>query len=183
MKSTKTKSRGWLVTLSAAGVFALYVTCFFLPGQKSLTAVRKQTAEKRQAILTANLQRQSLPQLETQLQHTVKVVQGWQHTSPNDPHVVELLGNLATFAKQSGVRVQRLTPQESLPMATLRQHPVMLNVEGSFVQLVDFMSRLEGRPESIWVRQLGLKPSSENGTSVQCDLMLTVFADNREVSG
>src|SRR5688572_10208587 len=150
MKGPQTKSRGWLVTLSAAGAIVLYVTCFFLPSQKSITALRKQIAEKQQIILTTNLQAQSLAQVESDLERTNKVVLQWRETSPNDPHVGELLGKLALLAKQSGVRVDRLSPQETVPMSALRQHPLMLDVDGSFVQLIDFLARLESLPETIW---------------------------------
>ena len=183
MKTPGAKSRGWLVTLSAASVLLVYLVCVFIPGHKSTSLVRRQLAEKRQAVLTANLQAQSLPTLEGQLQRATEYVRDWRQASPAEPHAAELLGKFAALAQHSNVRVHRLSPEESVPMPALRQHSLTLEVEGDFLHLVDFLGRLESLPETLWVRQLKMKPSGENGKSVQCDLMLTVFADNREVSG
>lgn len=183
MKPIDPKSRGWLMTLGATSGLAAYVICLFMPGYKSIRSMRRELEEKRRFVTAANLQVSSLAQLDSQLMRTNQHVDKWRKSCPKDPNLVELLGKLAVLANQTAIRVHRLSPQETVNMAVLRQHPLVLEVEGTFSQVVDFLGRVEELPETVWVRQLKMKPSDQNGGTVQCELMLTVFADNREISG
>jgi Tfp pilus assembly protein PilO len=177
------KNRAWIYSLIAIVCLVVYCTAVLIPGQKSIFRLHAELAEKQQ--FAAGMQRQlpSILQLEKELQQAQERVDSWRNASPQEPNLVQLLGKLAYLAEDAGIRLHRLNPQPTIPMKSLRQHPLSLTLEGEFSQLVSFLGHVEELPETIWVTQLTLTSKSENGATAQCELILTVFADNREISG
>jgi Tfp pilus assembly protein PilO len=154
-----------------------------VPRQKSILSMRRQLAEKRAVIAKRNGQGPSLSQVQTDHDRARAFADEWQKAAPVDGHLVGVVGKLSSIASETGVRVNRLSPQDKVEMAVLSEHSLRLALEGDFHQLAEFVSRLETLRETIWIRQLAMKQKSEDGNTVECELMLSVFADNRGVSG
>jgi Tfp pilus assembly protein PilO len=177
------KPRGLLVTVLSLAAVIGYVVVGFLPGQRALAAKRRELDEKRQFIATSELKSAQVAQLELELKNAKSHVDGWRRNSGAESSAVTMLGELANLARQSGVVLHRLTPQDPTTMETLRQQTLEIEVEGTFSQVVEFLRGVESRHEAIWVASLQLESSKQNGTNVQCALGLVVFADNRGKSG
>jgi Tfp pilus assembly protein PilO len=178
-----TKSRAWMYTLLAAACLVGYCAGVLIPGQASIAALRRDLHEKRQFVADVDRQMPQIEPLEAQLERARNRVDQWRAAAPQEPNLVHVLGKLANLARDCGIRLNRLNPQATTSMAVLRQHPLSLELEGTFSQLLSFLSGVEQMPETIWVRQIQLQSKSEAGETAQYDLMLTVFADNREISG
>ncbi len=176
-------SRGLIVTVLAVAGVVGYVVVGFLPAQKAISAKRRELREKRQFIATAESKTGTAKQLEHQLETTRSHVDRWRQHSRAESGAVAMLGELATLARNSGVILHRLTPQDPTILETLRQQTLEVEVEGAYSQVIEFMRGIESRPETIWVQHFNLQPSKEDGKHVQCALSLVVFADNRGNSG
>lgn len=177
------KPHSWPLTLAGAAGLAAFVGLFLVPAQRSLSSLRREVAEKRNFVAQVELQAASVQDLEAHLARTQEHVTGWRKSAPSEPNLVEFLGRLGQLADQAGIRVHRLTPQLPVDLKVLRQHPLSLELEGEYPQLVAFLSHLEELPETVWIRHLQVTPHRQNEKHVQCELILTVFADNREISG
>ena len=183
MKVTANYPPAWLVTTTAAGLLAVYAALLIVPGQRLLGQRCSELREKRAFIAKVREESAGLTELEGQLERTLRHIQAWRQASPRDSNLSDFLAKLANIAGQSGVRMNRLTPQPHVAMAAVRQHPLALELEGDFAQLVDFLGCLEQLPETVWIRHLQLTPHRQNRTTAACEVILTVFADNREISG
>ncbi|MGE0758306.1 MAG: type 4a pilus biogenesis protein PilO [Pirellulaceae bacterium] len=177
------KPHSWPLTLACTAGLAAFVGLFLVPAHRSLSSLRREVSEKRNFVAQVELQAASAPDLEALLTRTREHVTGWRTSAPSEPNLVGFLGRLGQLADEAGIRVHRLTPQLSVDLKVLRQHSLTLELEGEYPQLVSFLSRLEELPETVWIRHLQVTPHRQNATHVQCELILTVFADNREISG
>ena len=178
-----TNTRTWLFTFVAAIGLAAYTGLVLLPAQKTIAALRRDLQTKEQFVANMSRQKAAIADMDQSLGRIVQQIEGWRKNSPAEPNLVEMLGKVAQLAAEEKLQIVRLMPQTATPMASLRQHPLTLEVAGDFTNLMAFLGRVEQLPETIWVRQVILKPNVENRETVQCELILSVFADNREISG
>jgi Tfp pilus assembly protein PilO len=177
------RTRLWLWTLGAAGVLVLHLVGIVLPGQRLFTARSRELAVQRDVVEQLAGQAAFAATLEEQLHETTRAVDHWRQAAPRDPHLVDLLGKLAMLARDTGVKLVRLSPQEPTRMELIRQVPLGIELEGSFPQLMSFLGGVENLPETVWIPHVHLRPHGKTGKTVQCELLLTVFADNPEISG
>jgi Tfp pilus assembly protein PilO len=177
------KPPAWLITSAVAGSLAAYAAFFIAPGQRTITRLKRELTDKKQFLASHGQQSESLAQCEDQMEQCLRHINRWRQASPQEPNLVEFLGRLAVIAANAGVRMNKLTPQPPIAMVSIRQHPLSLELEGDFTQLLTFLGNVEEMPETIWIRNIYLRPDSQDKSIVQCELTLTVFADNREISG
>lgn len=179
----KSKSRGLIVTIAAITGVVGYVFAVFLPGQRSMARQRQELRDKQQFIAAAAMNTAEAATLEEQMKAARQHVDRWRTHSAPESVGANLFGEIAALATESGVSLQRLTPQDPAALATLKQQTLDLKVEGNFSQLLEFLQGIESRPETIWVPRFELQSSAEDGKKVQCALSLVVFADNPKNSG
>jgi Tfp pilus assembly protein PilO len=183
MNAPKRKSKSWIVTgLVSIGTIG-YAFLVFLPTQQTIAGIRTELAEHRREVLELGTFETEIVALDHRLRAVRSAIHEWQQHAPTEQQIATFVGVVSQLAQQTGARVDRIAPRPAIEMSSLHQHPSDLSVEGSFVQIADFLRALEERSETIWITQLNLTASGETGASVRCELSFTVFADNPDNSG
>jgi Tfp pilus assembly protein PilO len=75
-----------------------------------------------------------------------------------------------------------MTPEEPEEMKSLSRHPVHLLIDGRFDELFTFVEALEQMPFTIWIDRLQLQSLSEASEKLTCELSLSIFTDNQDIS-
>ena len=172
------KPKSWILTVLISGVALAYAFFVFLPAQKSIAGIRSELADQRNEVLELGTLETNIVDLENRIAAVRTTIDKWQEYAPTEQEMATFIGVVSQLAQQAGARLDRITPRSVVNMAVLRQHPADLTVEGDFVQIGDFLQRLERRPETIWITHVNLTASGEAGANVRCELSFTVFADN-----
>jgi Tfp pilus assembly protein PilO len=165
-----------------SGSALAYAFFVFLPTQKSIASIRSELAKQRNDVLELGSLENEIVGLELRIAAARAAIDTWQEHAPTERETATFIGVVSQLAQQADARVDRITPRSVVKMAALQQHPAEVTVEGGFLQIADFLRRLELRPESIWITRLNLAASGEAGVNVRCELSFTVFADNPDDS-
>lgn len=167
-----------MLTLLVSGSAIAYVFFVFLPIQKSIAGLRSELDSKRKFILEAQQLGAKVIELEERMESARALVNDWREHAPSEDEMATFIGQLSVLASEAGATPGRITPRESIGLASLRRHPAELAVEGSFSQLSEFLRRLESLPKTVWITKLNIQPTRENGEALRCEITFSVFADN-----
>jgi Tfp pilus assembly protein PilO len=174
--------RSWLITGIVAASAIAYVFLVFLPGQRSIQAVRSQLNERRQQILQADALIGPLTQAARRLDHTRQVNSEWQAAAPSHTRLTEKFASLSAAATQSGVTIVRFDPQPPQELQLLALHGLVVQFQGDFAQVFDFLRRIEALPGTIWMPTLRISADSHSGKTLSGELTLTIFVDRADYS-
>jgi Tfp pilus assembly protein PilO len=172
------KTPTWVVTLGIAVAAAAYVLLVFLPFQKSIANLRQQLHSKRMQVVQSD---QLLLPLATENERLAEIrehTEQWARNAPGPQELAAFYARLSEQAHHSNVPLLRFEPQPPRSLQTLRQHGVVLSVQGDFEQLFEFLTRIEKLPQTIWPVQFHLTQPEGGGASLQCEMTLTIFGDH-----
>jgi Tfp pilus assembly protein PilO len=181
-KSLSSKGKGLssstLVTLALAAVAVIYVFAIFVPTQKSISRARQEVLDLQEHVLRSD--RLTLPI--QNVQQKMLAVESFmrRHDSMLPETRGELqrtFGRISEQAKLAGVIVRRFDPKGTTELHSLRQAHLDVSLEGSFPQLMDFLSRLEELPHVIWLTNVNLGKVEGNEQTLLAELSLTIFGD------
>lgn len=170
----------WLITGVVAAAAIAYVLLVFLPGQRSIHALRTQIRERQQQILQAESLLGPLEQANQRLARTREVSAQWRAAAPSHGRLTEQFALLSLAATEAGLLVERLDPQPPVELQLLAQHAVIVQFQGQFNQLFDFVRRLERLPGTIWVSNLRLSSDGQATKTLRGELTLTIFIDRAD---
>lgn len=177
------RSRSLAAVVGAVVFVVAYVLAVFLPGQQQVRQQRREIREKAQFIHKSANAADEAQELRQRSEQAQAVVETWRKNAPTGATQIQVLASCADLASESGVLLERLTPQEPTSLATLQIQNVAIEVAGPFASVMKFVAGLETRPETIWITKFQLEPGPEAGKDVHCGMTIAVFADNREKSG
>lgn len=181
--SAKTKKpKSWILTVLISGAALAYAFFVFLPTQKSIANIRTELKNQRNDVVELGSLETQIVGLERRIALSRAAIDKWRDHAPSPQETATFIGVVSQMAQEAGARVERITPKDVVRMASLQQHPAELSVEGNFLQIADFLRKLEERPETIWITRLNLTASGDQVASVRCELSFTVFADNPDDS-
>lgn len=176
--SKQNNSKSLTLTIAISGAVLGYAFLVFMPIQRSIGALRGELDAKRLFILEAEKLKAEVVELEARLKQAQFVVERWQQNAPSDEDMSTLIGQVSVLASETGAVPGRITPRDPITLAALRRHPAELAVEGTYLQLTDFLRRLELLPKTVWISNLRLEPAGEDGETLRCEISFSVFADN-----
>jgi Tfp pilus assembly protein PilO len=180
--NTNTPRGHWLITLTLAGAATAYLMLVFLPCKRTIAERRRELRNKQEFILSAGQVRTQIHAVAEDLARTRDYYDAWRGRPANSAGVAALFGEIAELARTAGVRTTRFAPGAAIEYEQLRRIPATLVCVGSFVQVQAFLAGLEASTQRIWVKELKLEGSRESGETVECELNLAIFADNRDIS-
>lgn len=174
------KPRSWLITGIVAAAAIAYVFLVFLPGQRSILAIRSQLHQRQQQILQAESLFGPLEQAAQRLAHTRQVSSQWKTAAPSHTQITEQFAQLSAAAGKAGVAIERFDPQPPVELQMLAQHGVIVQFQGEFLQVFEFLRRVEQLPGTIWVPSLRMSGDAHSGKTLRGELTLTIFVDRAD---
>ncbi|MBN2477612.1 MAG: type 4a pilus biogenesis protein PilO [Pirellulales bacterium] len=183
---TPPKSRiyrgSWIVTVPMVAIAVGYVTLFFMPGRQAIGETRQQIEQKQDYIAEAATLATALRATQQQLDAAEQYAKSWEDRSPAGGEISALYGKINALAERAGATTTRFDPEPVVAHDTIREIPLAMACTGSFGRIFEFLRSLEELPVEIWVKQCRLENLSGSRGSVNCELTLIVFADNRKNS-
>jgi type IV pilus assembly protein PilO len=183
----------WLLT--AVGSLAILAGGYFVlvsPKASKAAALREDVANQEQAntrlrsqIAQLNRQKKDLPKLQAELERFAAKI-------PNNPALPSLIRSLSDAADNAGVDLVSLAPASPVlltpadptgattaatsaaPTLQIAQIPVSVQVAGSYAQISQFLSEVEGLTRAFQVSGLTVKPGAPSGPASQTGTAPTV---------
>ena len=179
----KRKHRSWIITSAIAAVSLGYTFLLFLPGQRSIDELRSKLRNRQEFISQAQGLNLAIQAAEEEAEHADEFSRAWESNAPDDEQLARLFARMTRLAREAGTTALRFEPQEVVPMHSLKRVPVRLGAQGTFQQIFGMLEGLESLPQTIWVKEMRLHATGENGGPLRCELNLEVFTVNRAISG
>jgi Tfp pilus assembly protein PilO len=176
------KSRSMIVTAALAAASIAYVFFVFLPGQQAIGKLRRELTTKQQYIVDADRLGHAMQQVQRDFDAAQRYASDWRTAAPSEAELAAVLGRITGQAAASGVSIVRLDRRPVERLELIWSAPVAIECRGRFDQVFDLVRRLEQMPQDVWISDLQLSASGEDGQTVQAELVLTIFADNSEIS-
>jgi Tfp pilus assembly protein PilO len=171
-----------LTAAALAAASVAYVVFVFLPGQRAIAQLRRQVQEKQQFIARTQSLPAAIQQAADDLQAANDYAAAWRASAPSEARLAATLGQITQRAQQTSLLVQRFDPQPVARLDAVWQAPVAVAMEGSFLQVFEFLRAIEELPASVWIASLRLENSGRDDGRARCELTLVVFADNSDFS-
>jgi Tfp pilus assembly protein PilO len=189
----KGRRHSWLVTLPLVGIVAAYLWLVFLPGQRVISALETELADKRAFVASGSHVAQCRVQFEGKLAELRAYCERWQAKACDSARLAALYGEIAELLKASGVATTHFSPGPTLKLDVLQKTSLQIKCEGTFEQVASVLTRLEKMPERLWVEDVNLEtlanddPSNQDkgdqtGQVMRCQVNLVIFAGNSEKS-
>ena len=172
------KAPAWVVTLGITVSAAAYVLLVFLPFQKSIDHLRQQLHDKRRQVVEADQLLLPLASEAERLAEIHRHTEQWARQAPGPQELAAFYSRMSEQAHRANVPLLKFEPQPPRTLQTVRQHSVVLSVQGEFEQLFDFVTRIERLPQTIWPTHLRLAQPPGGSASLQCEMTLTIFGDH-----
>lgn len=185
MANKKSNSRSlpsWLVTGVVASLAVVYALFVFLPAQKKAATLKLKKYELMQYIANRLKTNEKIEQARQRQVQVEQVTAAWRQHAPQVGELGRLLSSITQQARQAGVTLQRFDPQQQVPLHYISQQPIQVALEGDFAQVFDFLQRVESMPHRVWISNLTLSTTGEDGQTLRAEMTLTIFADLAENS-
>jgi len=181
-QNAKTTHRSLIISGVVASVAIAYTFLLFLPGQKSISDLRRELDEKRDFVTRNQMIATHIQSTQDDIDATQTYVDRWQARVPAPTQVTSLLGEITSAAADSGTSQLDVTPGPTERFKTIQQIPVTLAGSGSFAEVFEFVRKIEEMPQTVWIRHLSMESAGENSEALQCEIALAIFAGNTEIS-
>lgn len=172
----------WMITLLLAGVALAYTYFLFLPNQRKITELRDKRRTIQQYVVQSAETAAAIERTRQQIAETSEFVTQWEANSPREEQLAKVYGSLSERCRLAGASLLQLEPEPPRKLDVVWQAPVGMTLEGDFSELFDLLRRIEALPQTIWMPELEFTPARQGGEALHCELMLAVFAANREKS-
>lgn len=182
MKKATLEARSMILTVSIGGLVLLYAFFVFLPTGRAIATMRADLEQQRQFILATQQDFTEIGEIQEDLEKTEDWVRGWKQNSPTRNNLGGFFGRVAQISRTSGTHVKRITPEDPEEMKSLTRHSIRLVVGGRFDQLFAFVQALEQLPFTVWIDRLKLQSPGKASEKPTCELSVTVFSDNQDIS-
>lgn len=115
--------------------------------------------------------------LQNQLEQQQQLQERVNETLPADSHVSEVLHQVASLARSSGLTINRLEPLPTVEASAYATHPFHLSCRGDFQDIARFLNGLENQPRLITFGNVDLiRSQDETQRSVQATINFNVYS-------
>jgi len=181
-KKDKNSTRNILITALLGAAAVGYVFLVFLPGQAKIAALREQLKEKQTYILKTNQLAFATDPLKKEVAAADDFTKQWAASAPEESKLSGLFGEFSNQARQAGVKVVRFDPRQTEKMQTIWRVTTAIGFDGDFRQCFDFLRRVESNQATIWTGDVKFEPDGKDSEKIHGEIVLTIFADNRDIS-
>lgn len=182
MKNHLRNHRHWLVSGAVLAVAGLYVALVYMPGRGKLSEMRKQLAAKQVPLDTAGTVLASVASTQKELDRTERFVGRWRTENPTPSGLAPVLSELHALAQLAGVSIVRLDPQPLQVFETIKRGSLTLTCTGRYRAVHRFLFQIEQSRQQIWVDGVSVRMAGGNEGNVVAEVVLVMFADNRDIS-
>lgn len=173
----------WLLTVSLAGMGVGYLLLFHVPAQRALGRLHQDLTAKQDFVAQADALLPAMRITEQQLAEATRYNARWLDAAPAEGELPDLFGRINALARAAGVQGTRFEPQTPLEYQMLRSVTIAAGYSGSFAQLWQFLSELEGLSQAVWVKNLQFEGPGKYGQDVHCEMAVVVFVDKSDELG
>ena len=173
----------WMYTSGLAACALGYAFFVFVPGQKSIIALRTELRAKQEKIIAADHVSTAINQTDQQINAARQFIHKFAASTPREDKLGDIFGQIFARADEAGASITRLEPQRGTRFNMVGQASVRIESQSTFSQLFDFLNKLERLPAPLWITELEIETSREGNETLRSQLTLTIFADNRDNSG
>jgi Tfp pilus assembly protein PilO len=183
---TLTRHSVWLISVPLVGSLVAYLLLFYMPGRREMQSLREQLQSTEATIAESELIVAKIPAVQSELELAQEYIRKWGTQVPPTHQVVDVFGQISRLGAEVGTPPTRFTPDKSVDLRFLRQVPVELACSGRFEDLREFVNRLEGLPQFIWIESLNISPlapkDGETAKLAKCEMRLVLFGGQQEIS-
>jgi len=156
------------------------VAFVFLPRERAIADLRAELETREQFISETQHMDALIVSMENDLEAARAYVDARVSSAPPEAKLASVFGTIASEAKDSGVVTQSFQPQKSNDeQSPISRSTATMVTEGDFLEMFDFLGRLERLPVSLWLDDLQLQVVDEETSRLSCEMTLVIFADNR----
>jgi Tfp pilus assembly protein PilO len=179
---TSIRPSSWLVTGPLAAGAVVYLTLFFLPDRRAIGEARHQIKQKQDYVVQVGGLAGALRMADEELKTAQAYNAAWKQHAPVEGKLSATYGRIQELAKATGTTITRFDSEPAVRYETISRAPLKVGCVGSLAEICGFLDRLESLPLAIWERELLLKRAGQDEKTVSCELILVMFANNRENS-
>ncbi len=172
----------WIVTVPLVAAAVAYIALSFLPNRRAIGEAREQIRKKQDFIVQAGGLATALRTVEDQLVRAQAYNAAWERNAPGEGELSTFYGRINELATAAGTTLTRFDPEPAVRYEKISRVPLAIGCVGSFAQICRFLEGLERLPPVIWISELRLSRTGQEGNSVGCELTLGVFTCNPENS-
>lgn len=168
-------------TLGLIIAATLYLAFVFLPGQRSIAATWEEVRDQRRRVDEIEHTTQQLASVRGEWEAVHKYVSDHRAALPKADNLAPVYAEIVELARKSNIELASFLPRPEVPLQSLRLIPVNVKIRGRYRCLHNFIYELEKLGKPLWIEDLEIRPQPD-GTSLEGQFLLTIFAENAKIS-
>ncbi|MCL4499100.1 MAG: type 4a pilus biogenesis protein PilO [Actinobacteria bacterium] len=151
-----------LIAFAVLLVSALALFYYFAwkPQSTELETINNQRQQEEQKIQSARATLARLEAVKNEAPRIEAKIIKIGRKMPKEPQLPELIVHIQNMANDAGVDVATLQPREPTSLSGYSQMDITLSIEGTYMQIDDFLYRIENSPRAMRVNDFSISGSA-----------------------
>jgi Tfp pilus assembly protein PilO len=155
-----------LIAIAGTGILTIaFCWGVVLPGQTAVKKIEAEIAQAQARLGEIPVRMAELEQLRKRLDQKLETIDVIELSLPEESHVSDVLHQVASEARRSGLTITRLEPLPSSEYASYSAHPFHLSCRGTFADLSGFLNGLEAQERLVTFGSVDLLRGNDAGPS------------------
>jgi len=169
--------RGLMLLAVLVLIAGLYVYVIYLPQQKKLESLNRQSADLERKLVNDRKIAANLPVFEAEYEKMQERLKEALKELPNDKEIPKLLTSIASTAKENGLQVLYFKPGTEVPKGFYAEVPVSLKLEGSYHQIAKFFYDVGSLSRIVNLSKVTMGGAKQEGgrLTLSVDCLATTF--------
>ena len=187
MKNAPLKSKSTRQSLIITSVLALgalgYTFLVFLPVKNVIANMNLEIQDQQDYIIKSEALVTQIHMISDELAQSREFTRSWEANAPMKSDVSSLFSQIAEISKKAETKLISFDPQNEKPRAFVNEFGVSMSINGSYMEIFDFVKQIEELPVSIWMNELTLSRTSDDGETLRAEMSFTIFGKKSDNSG
>ncbi len=154
---------------------AAYALVVYLPQTRRLTAVRDQLARVNEQYEQDAVKARTIPQLQADVEQLKREFHNFDRRLPNQQELGEFLREISSTGEAGQLANQTITPGNPSSGPLYNRLPILMDFRCSFVELVEFLGRLNGMTRLTRVEKIQMTPAGDDEQMLDVHMRVNIY--------
>ena len=165
----------WVALAMAAALLVTFLIAVNDPQGQRLADTRQQIAERRAKVAEDAARARQVPRMRKQVAELRRQLKGFDRRLPRQREMGGFLKEISAALQSGGLTEPAIQPGSPTSGDLYNRLPILMRFESGFMDLVEFLDRLDGMTRLTRVERIHIQPSTDDGHRVKVDMQVNIY--------
>ena len=165
----------WVALAFAGALLVAFLVAVADPQRQRLADTRQQVAEHRMQVAQDAARAEQIPRMREQVAELRQQLKGFDRRLPRQQEMGGFLKEISAAMQSGGLNEPAIQPGSPTSGELYNRLPILMRFESSFMDLVEFLDRLDGMTRLTRVEKVHVQPVADHGRRVKVDMRVNIY--------